>query len=317
MKSGLVFVFTHIDFEDDLPVEIIPGHFFRRASTNESSFIRELLSRSAYPVLNRGLAYEHIVKEERRENGASFHRELLPPEKWKYWVIAFNGSNFQIRDLEYAAQLIEHDLDFGFELFFNDENQEGEWAGNSYLPMHLVERYNSPEEANLNAVKVSSFELNQLANNYDKIKSLPKRFSFIDHSIKNFFEIKKLPKRSDLRVVGYFSIIEALITHDPRLNESLDSIGHQVRNKIVLLKKKFSRQISEDTYFLHAKVDKIWQQLYSYRSCVAHGNIPDFKTKFQILKDRENVNRFLKEIIKELLVLAFNEPEFFEDLKNC
>ncbi|MDH3997314.1 MAG: HEPN domain-containing protein [Desulfuromonadales bacterium] len=317
MKSGFAFVFTHIDYEGDLPVEIIPDHFFRRAKTKETESIRNLLSKSAYPHFGWSIAYEHTIKEEKTGDRTNYHREPLTPRMWKYWVIAFNGNNHEIHKLEYAAQLIEHDLDFGFYCLFNEENQQGDWVGNSYLPMHLVERYNCFDEAARNAVKINCDELSSLGAYYRKIKNLPEQFNFIDHSIKNFYELKKIPRRSDLLVVGYFSIVEALITHEPRLNESLDSISHQVRNKIALLKKKFRRDISEDNYFLPGNEGKIWKKLYAYRSCVAHGSIPDFMGTLQVLKSGEIVNEFLKETIKELLVLAIHEPEFLEDLKRC
>lgn len=317
MKSGLVFIFTHIDFDGDLPLEIIQGHLFRRAKANEVELIKQQLMRVVYPRIGWQIAYEHIVKEERSDNRVSYYHEQLPQEKWKYFVIAFNGYNSEIANLEYSTQLIENDLDFGFQLFFKEENQDGEFAGNMTMPMHLVERYNSPEEANLNAVNIRENELKAVSRIYENINKLPKKYTFVEHSMKNFYEIKKLPKNSDLCVVGYFSIIEALITHEPRLNENLDSIGHQVRNKIILLKKKFNRKIIEGNYFLHATENKIWQQLYSYRSCVAHGNIPDFNSKFQVLKNRNIVNKFLRETIKELLILALEDPEFFEDIKNC
>ena len=54
-----------------------------------------------------------------------------------------------------------------------------------------------------------------------------------------------------------------------------------------------------------------------YRSDIAHGNIVDFEKKYKILKSTENVNSFLSEIIKNVILLAIEKPEFLSDLKKC
>ncbi len=66
-----------------------------------------------------------------------------------------------------------------------------------------------------------------------------------------------------------------------------------------------------------ASEQKIWQKLYSYRSCLAHGKIPNFNKEFQILVDNRSILTFLKENIKELFKIALNDPEFVTDLKKC
>ncbi len=129
--------------------------------------------------------------------------------------------------------------------------------------------------------------------------------------------LKRIPKESELLTIGYFSIIEALITHAPRLDESLDSISHQLKNKLILLRKRFERKIEYSSYFLDTKEKTIWALLYSYRSHIAHGGIPDFTKKFQVLKSKEVVLDFLRENIKCLILCSLREPELMSDLKNC
>jgi hypothetical protein len=129
-------------------------------------------------------------------------------------------------------------------------------------------------------------------------------------AVQNFSSLRDISNGSDLVIVGLFAIIESLITHAPRSSESLDSINHQITNKIILLRKRFSRDVLPKAYFMDATEDKIWKKLYSYRSAVAHGTPVNFDGDHQILKDRITVIKFLQDNIKELIILGLKEPEF-------
>jgi hypothetical protein len=116
-----------------------------------------------------------------------------------------------------------------------------------------------------------------------------------------------------------FSIIEALITHKPSGPETKDSITHQIKNKMNLLRKKYHREIPISDYFGDNPAPKVWGMLYDYRSVLAHGDEPDFEkiNKHKILKDQRTISLFLKENIKELILLALHDPEFIADLREC
>lgn len=58
MKESFVFVLSLIDFEDDLPIEVITKHFFQKANAEQISVIRELLVR-LHPHPWRGFPYEY------------------------------------------------------------------------------------------------------------------------------------------------------------------------------------------------------------------------------------------------------------------
>jgi len=185
------------------------------------------------------------------------------------------------------------------------------------MPLHLVEKYLDPMESWQNARRVHASQIARIGEHYARIKALPEGASFVAHALKNFYAMRAIPSRSDIRVIGYFAIIESLVTHAPRSAETLDSINHQVVNKLILLGKRFERQIPFDQYFLDAPPEKLWQLLYSYRSAVAHGGTPDFRRKLLLLKSQEPVVQFLKEVIKELLIFGMKEYAFLADLKNC
>lgn len=318
MNSGIFFILNHIDVKGDLPLQIIPDHTFRKAHKNEIEEIEKVLSISqpAATNINRE-RYRSIIRSEESEGRTSYNFEKLSESDWKYWVIAFNGWNEKLHEIEKCALLLEPDLDFGFQILYKYEYQTGEVAAHTYMPINLVEKYTSHENSMTNAKEISTNELKKISKFYELTCNLKPEYSYINHALENFLSIRRIPERSELLVVGYFSIIEALITHAPRLTETLDSIGHQIRNKQVLLRKKFSRKIANDLYFKDASELKIWQKLYSYRSCLAHGNIPDFSKEFQILVDNRSILAFLKENIKELFKIALNDPEFMTDFKKC
>ncbi len=323
IKSGFAFVLNHIDVKCDAPIEIIPDHYFRKARQPEIIHIIEKLedfdigfAKMLDLPVDRGIPYDSIVREIRQGNSCQYERKKLPPEKWKYWVVTFDGGNLKIGDLQYAANLIKNDFDFAFQLFYINE-QHDQPVGWMSMPMHLREYYSSHEATTSNAVEVEVDEIKKIGEIYKLYKKLSPEYQYIGHSIKNFHSLKRIPIESELLTIGYFSIIEALITHSPRLNESLDSISHQIKNKLILLRKRFERKIEYGSYFLDPKEKTIWGLLYSYRSCIAHGGIPNFKDKFRTLKSKEVVLDFLRENIKCLILYSLKESELMTDLKNC
>ena len=318
IKSGLSFITSHLEIEGDIPVEIHPGHILRRATDQEIDAIQKRLdSASIHGMPFSPCLYRHIVKEEIHENRTQFHFDELPKEKWKYWVIAFEGSNAEIRNIELAAVLLPTDFDVGMTLFFSESAQQGKLSGWTSMPLHLVEKYSDMTEATKNARRLQAAEAAQIKNILRDIDTLPETADFIKHAHRNYFSVRAIPSKSELRVIGYFAIIESLVTHAPRLNETLDSINHQIVNKLILLRKRFSRPIPYETYFLDAGEEKLWKTLYSYRSCLAHGGKPDFKASLQILKSHDSVIKFLREIIKELILYGIKEHVFLADLKKC
>jgi hypothetical protein len=175
-----------------------------------------------------------------------------------------------------------------------------------------------PAQAETNAAVLTSQQLASLGIWYDLYHNTPPEHAFVKAALSNFADLRRIPTTSDLIVVGLFSIIESLITHAPRLSETLDSINHQITNKIILLRKRYSRPIVPDTYFAHTAEETIWKKLYSYRSSVAHGTpVSIEKSDLQVLKSRQMVIDFLQDNVKELLQLGLRESGFLFDLRRC
>lgn len=318
--SGLAFVASHLQVEGDLPIEVLPGHLFRAASKAEVEEIRRFLQVTIpadTSFWRQWVQYERIVKEELRQNIKVFSTEPLPSEKWKYWVLTFEGANTTIHELEEVAQILPVSFDFGFVLLYSEQSQGGSIIDRESMPLHVIERYSNPKRVNANAEVVTSDQIAALGNSYRALKGLTSEYEFIRRALRNLSDLRRVPESSDLIVVGLFSILESLITHAPRLTESLDSINHQITNKIILLRKKFTRPIVLSDYFKPADEDKIWRNLYKFRSAVAHGTAVSFDKDYQMLKSRDAVIEFLRDNVKELLRVALGEPAFIFDLRKC
>ena len=319
-QSGLAFVASHLQVEGDLPIEVLPGHLFRAASEAEVVEIRRYLQAAIPPdtfTWAQWAQYEGIIKEERQGSITKFHIEALPREKWKYWVLAFEGSNTTIHELEQVAQILPVSFDVGFVLLYSEQSQGGTIMGREMMPFHVIERYSNPKRVNANAEVVASDQIASLGNSYRALKGLSNEYEFIGRAFRNLSDLRRIPESSDLIIVGLFSILESLITHAPRLSESLDSINHQITNKIILLHKKYTRPIVLSEYFTHANEDKIWKKIYGFRSAVAHGTAVSFDKDYQMLKSRDAVIAFVRDNVKELLRVALADPAFMFDLRKC
>jgi hypothetical protein len=316
ISSGLAFIASHIEVEGTLPLSLVPGHLFRAARDAEIDLIRDRLHQSMVGRYRQWVQYEASIREERYEGITNFHTEQLPKEQWKYWVVTFE-SNSDIHEIESLGLLLPTDLEFAFQIYFSEADQQGQCVGMQHMPLHIFEKYSSSTQANANATKLTSAQLLTISDLWPLYKNMAQQFSFVSSALKNFAALRRVPLQSELSVVGLFSIIESLTTHAPRLTETLDSINHQITNKLVLLRKRYSRHVNPEQYFLPASEENVWKKLYGYRSSIAHGSIANFNSDYQILRDHLTVVRFLRDNVKELIILALKDPEFMQDLRKC
>jgi hypothetical protein len=64
-------------------------------------------------------------------------------------------------------------------------------------------------------------------------------------------------------------------------------------------------------------VGKIWKSMYGYRSSIAHGRKPDFKTpQLSVLQNANSANELIKEAVRKSLRQAYTEPQLIADLRN-
>ncbi len=88
-------------------------------------------------------------------------------------------------------------------------------------------------------------------------------------------------------------------------------------NALMLLSKRFERQLHAGSCFCKIPEEKVWKKLYEYRSRLAHGGKADFNRDFQFLKSEIEVVGFLKETVKLLILFGLKDHGLLSDLKKC
>jgi len=310
---------NNIIFDVICPYEVIPGLQLRKPTSIELQRLRELVANSCNGSMGWYAPYEMNWVPEGHNDGNSYRGEdIKDPESWKYWVLADKKGGRVVHELSNVTLLIDPAIELALSISFMGGPDEKELVGYSGVSHHVGERHwgmSSRSKYRPNTVGVGHLAL--LRQLYDKLNGLDDSYSFITNALRTFNQARRISDYSDLRVVGFFAVIESLITHAPRLSETLDSISHQIRGKMILLNKRFDSPVEIPKGFTEMSEEAMWTKLYAYRSIVAHGQRPSFDKKLSPLKDRSSVHRYLENACRALLRFALNEPQLIADLREC
>ena len=129
-------------------------------------------------------------------------------------------------------------------------------------------------------------------------------------------DLKALPHESPLRFLGYFAILESLLTHLPKPTDPNDSIMRQVKKKIALLQNRWPERLDYSA-FGNATGDTVWSKMYAYRSLLAHGGAPTFTGELTLLSNHERALGLVKSTVKAIIRQALVEPQLVIDLREC
>ena len=313
-KSGITFIFSNVDFGgDDLPFTISASMTLRSATESEVELFNTHLEQT-YGSSSRSIVPFNYEEVETEENGTKT-TEYVVSDKPRWWVIAFNGTNADVADLSYVANLITPKLHFGSTFLFSEPNQKGEYETVIYGPHTKLEILS--RESRKKFRRVSSEELNKLKKYYESIYLSDVDLSHVRYALDLYNSASGLWFHSGLLTLSLFSVIESLIAHKPRLTETLDSISHQIKHKINLLSKRFDIKADHTQHFGEIDTIKLWGKLYGLRSDIAHGQSYKFVGTYECLKSLENTNNFLDEMVRELIKLSINEPNLIVDIRDC
>jgi hypothetical protein len=150
----------------------------------------------------------------------------------------------------------------------------------------------------------------------DKLQACDQKLMNPTPLTEQLLELDALPYDSPLLFLGYFAILESLLTHQPRPTDTIDSITRQVKRKIVLLDNRWQPRIDYSP-LPKSTPERVWSVMYSYRSCLAHGGDPDFKKDLQLLVDSDSALRILRQTVRAVLRQALVEPQLILDLRSC
>lgn len=69
------------------------------------------------------------------------------------------------------------------------------------------------------------------------------------------------------------------------------------------------------TFMADSTPTAIRKKLYEYRSKIAHGDVPDFAGRLQMLRDQQTAIRFLEDAVRQIVRHALTEPDLVDGLK--
>lgn len=312
--SGIVFIYSNVSFDNEsLPFKINDSMILRVATAQEIDKFREHLSQTYGGQSRWIIPFDHEPKQV-EEDGTS-QTIYSPSSSHRWWVVAFNGNNSEVSELSKISILVEPKLHLGCTFMYSEADQKGEAQGVLYGNHAEIELLSTESRKKYESVDIS--ELVKLKRYYEAIVGSKNMYKKPKFALELYYSASKLPIHSELLTLSLFSIIESIVAHKPRLTETLDSITHQIKNKLNLLSKRFDIVVDHEHYFGVISYSKLWGQLYSLRSDIAHGQSYEFVGSYSVLKSLENVNIFLDKIVRELIKLSVDEYDLISDLREC
>jgi hypothetical protein len=297
----------HLVGQDEF--ELAPGHILRRATVGERRRIRENTKR----MIPGGFFHpQWTIWEIRWPHEGWKFVPLLDENEWRYFVIAFRGSSFRtIAVIEHVFDVAPVELEVGFTF---SEHQV------AYYPprlFHVVEELSPGNPDSL--VDISAADAATIRTLYEKLERHDHALLDLKPTLNQLWSLKAMPHRSALRFLGYFAILEALLTHNPKPTDTIDSITRQMKQKVALLDHGWTPRLNYAP-FGNAPAEKVWGTMYAYRSKLAHGAPADFASgsnEQRILGDPKRALTLLIDTVKAVVRYALEEPQLLVDLKNC
>lgn len=312
------FVANRLKLNVQLPFLIAPGCVINKADEQQIEMIKLQFASAVAPNNLGSLVSRYECDLEITEmegGGAQWKWNPLLPCDFRYYMVDTPDAGHTSQFLHHAAGICEVPLDL-VSMSFLGKYGEG---GSGLRPLSLLNYafYGAEvlKEVDLAALQEIGhvFKLLQAA---AADAGAGERHPKAMKAVEMLDQVRLLPKFSSFRVLGLFSILELLISHNPTLADKGDSITHQMKTKMPLIMRRFDRPIDLASYFGSGPAAKIWEQLYGYRSAIAHGGTPNFTDarKQRNLKDANTANRFLEDVTIAVIRNYLREPDLYDDL---
>jgi len=227
---------------DILPTQTTPidlgGWTLDKATEEEIEIFRPIiLQYCAVSFIRYPLQESSVVF---RDTGSTrtWHRDL--PESWRYTVVRPNHKDAMLGSkLAEALRLCESDL--WVELWciksidYLTKEQVAKFGGRSGRAIRFFQRFfhdYRPVEINVGNLR----EFVELRNSLDE-----ELFPNIATAINRFFELDSNDE-TELKILGYFGVLERLLSHAPQPNDSADSITRQLKRNLKLLNNRMPEE---------------------------------------------------------------------------
>ena len=310
-KGGYAFVVNVLDVQVDLPISITPTLRLEAATEQQIAEIKRLL------VLG-GLALEFYYEHEWTMLEASeiktrHEARELPRNRWRYYVVSWAGLPEELATLRKGANLVPPGILCYSEVYTSEEFGKGQQMGRKFESVSVPESYFSIP---IKALPVDTEIVEEWRGALTAFSKLDKAIHpGISRAVDTLEHFNRLPLSVELRVLGYFMVLEMLLTHNPNDKELGDSLSHQICSKVALLQSRLRQPLDYWIFGKGVDPNKIWKRLYGFRSAIAHGGSPDFKNELKVLKTPQVATEFLKDATALILRHALDEPVLFDSLK--
>lgn len=294
---------------------LAPGQVLRLAQPDEIAVIKSTIDR-----FNGGL--HSFVGYTLWEGKLPFipgkRIEILPETEWRYFVIAFEGSHETLSDIQHASDLAPIEIEIGFAVLFTFPGSPGGFV------FHPGRFFQSLEDCNQAAytlnlqslVHVNERVAQDIATLCAMLRAADRRLIDVKALAARIGDLKLLPSRSPLIFLGYFAILESILSHSPKFSDPYDFVMRQVKTKIAFLNNRFERKI-DYSKFSGAPAETVWAKMYNYRNLLAQGATPTFDGDLAILASHAQALGLLKRTLKAVVRQALVEPQLLLDLKDC
>jgi len=317
----IAFLVNFLEPMVQLPIEIVPGLFFRRATTDEKE-VFHLYDEAAH--LDRGdsrisrIRISLMTDAVKTETNDDF-RGYVFQFGLRQWATYGRDPRSIYDVVELACSISESGLRPVLVCAVGSSLEPYHFTHN--LHRHTVLRKRALGSFLKKISKFTADDVAEIRNLSDCIKNLSRDHSFVLEAIDRFKQIELIAVESDFHTFGLFTIVEYLLTHRPANRSRTDSLTKQIVAKAPLIAAMFEDPVSAQSFFGVVSEKEAWKILYDYRSAIAHGRRVDFRKDFDAgghleLKDRNQIESFLHLFTRRLLKCALRDPERMSALKE-
>lgn len=250
-------------------------------------------------------------------------RSIDNPNAWRYSVVRPESAEILGAHLSEALRI--SDAEMLVELWAINQNDGIHKFGGRFR--NCIQHIGHPPDRYMERT-INLTELKECVELRAKFNS--EKFPSIEDTIQRFRQLDALPS-NPLKTLGYFGIIEALLSHSPKSNESADSISRQLRRNLLLIENRLSDDEKMGfNDFGEALPSKVITKLYDFRSAIAHGSNPEISLNWLIEQGSkcegsstekpsqggQSVQVFIRRIVRRILKQALREPQLITDLKG-
>lgn len=329
LSRGFIFNDVEPDFlEDELNLGF--GWNLRKATPEEISHKQVLFSLQSYAQL-RGHRHGYPPVLQDVKKISKTHTYNAPPktldelrEVARLSVVESNG-NPEINHHYLKLALAISDAELRIGTFFDSDyngNISSWWEFSGF-------RINSSRmiDGELHLDRPSKQNIPDILETVSHMAKEP--FQEVMNSIDLFMSLDQFPDETPMKHLGYFTVIESLLSHAPTPNDRADSIMRQLQRNLVLIDHRL-QEVGKSLGFNNfgdQSPKNILKNLYSYRSCIAHGSdlrealvkiertVQDWDVWGKDYGTFVWVGHWLRRLARRVLFAAIREPQLIVDLK--